>query len=89
MSKLAHWIVLTITIGIVVCILSYVLSTFGMTSTSSSATYNAGGIVCLVFICVASVCEIVGTLLIWTRKNVPDITVDDHQILLLAKNQLK
>ena len=89
MSKLAHWIVLTIAIGIVVCILSYVLSTFGMTSTSSSATYNAGGIVCLVFICVASVCEIVGTLLIWTRKNVPDITVDDHQILLLAKNQLK
>lgn len=89
MSKLAHWIVLTIAIGIVVCILSYVLSTFGMTSTSSSATYNAGGIVCLVFICVASVCEIVGTLLIWTRKNVPDITVDEHQILLLAKNQLK
>ena len=89
MSKLAHWIVLTIAIGIVVCILSYVLSTFGMTSTSSSATYNAGGIVCLVFICVAYVCEIVGTLLIWTRKNVPDITVDDHQILLLAKNQLK
>lgn len=89
MCKLAHWIVLTIAIGIVVCILSYVLSTFGMTSTSSSATYNAGGIVCLVFICVASVCEIVGTLLIWTRKNVPDITVNDHQILLLAKNQLK
>ena len=89
MSKLAHWIVLTIAIGIVVCILSYVLSTFGMTSTSSSATYNAGGIVCLVFICVASVCEIVGTLLIWTRKNVLDITVNDHQILLLAKNQLK
>jgi len=89
MSKLAHWIVLTIAIGIVVCILSYVLSTFGMTSTSSSATYNAGGIVCLVFICVASVCEIVGTLLILTRKNVPDITVNDHQILLLAKNQLK
>ena len=89
MSKLAHWIVLTIAIGIVVCILSYVLSTFGMTSTSSSSTYNAGGIVCLVFICVASVCEIVGTLLIWTRKNVPDITVNDHQILLLAKNQLK
>ena len=89
MCKLAHWIVLTIAIGIVVCILSYVLSTFGMTSTSSSATYNAGGIVCLVFICVASVCEIVGTLLIWTRKNVPDITVDDHQILFLAKNQLE
>lgn len=89
MCKLAHWIVLTIAIGIVVCILSYVLSTFGMTSTSSSATYNAGGIVCLVFICVASVCEIVGTLLIWTRKNVLDITVNDHQILLLAKNQLK
>lgn len=89
MCKLAHWIVLTIAIGIVVCILSYVLSTFGMTSTSSSATYNAGGIVCLVFICVASVCEIVGTLLILTRKNVPDITVNDHQILLLAKNQLK
>jgi len=39
MSKLAHWIVLTITIGIVVCILSYVLSTFGMTSTSSLGTY--------------------------------------------------
>ena len=89
MCKLAHWIVLTIAIGIVVCILSYVLSTFGMTITSSSATYNAGGIVCLVFICVSSVCEIVGTLLIWTRKNVLDITVNDHQILLLAKNQLK
>lgn len=89
MSKLAHWIILTIAIGIVVCISSYVLSAFGMTSTSSSATYNAGGIVCLVFICVASVCKIVGTLLIWTRKNVPDITVDNHQILLLAKNQLK
>ena len=61
MSKLTHWIVLTITIDIVVGILSYVLSAFGMTSTSSSVTYNAGGIVCLVFICVACVCEIVGT----------------------------
>ena len=61
MSKLTHWIVLTITIGIVVGILSYVLSAFGMTSTSSSVTYNAGGIVRLVFIYVACVCEIVGT----------------------------
>ena len=61
MSKLGHWIILTIAIGIVVGILSYVLSAFGMTSTSSSVTYNAGGIVCLVFICVACVCEIVGT----------------------------
>ena len=66
MSKFAHWIVLIIAIGIV-GILSYVLSAFGMTSTSSSVTYNAGGIVCLVFICVACVCEIVGTLSIWTR----------------------
>ena len=76
MSKLGHSIVLTIAIGIVVGILSYVLSAFGMTSTSSSVTYNVGGIVCLIFICVACVCEIVGTLSIWTRKNVPDITAD-------------
>lgn len=89
MSKLAHWIVLTIAIGIVVCILSYVLSTFGMTSTSSSATYNAGGIVCLVFICVASVCEIVGTLLILTRKNVPDITVDRPSSSASSKKSAK
>jgi hypothetical protein len=48
MSKLTRWIVLTIATGIVVGILSYVLSAFGMTGTSSSVTYNAGGIVCLV-----------------------------------------
>lgn len=89
MSKLVRWIVLTITISIVVGILSYVLSAFGMTGTSSSITYNAGGIVCLVFMCVACFCEIVGTLSIWTRKNVPDITVDRPSSFASSKKSAK
>ena len=76
MSKFAHWIVLIIAIGIVVGILSYVLSAFGMTSTSSSVTYNAGGIVCLVFI-------------FELEKMFLTLQLIDHQVLLLAKNQLK
>ena len=89
MSKLARWIVLTIAIGIVAGILSYVLSAFGMTGTSSSVTYNAGRIICLVFICVACFCEIVGTLSIWTRKNVPDITVDRPSSSTSSKKSAK
>ena len=85
MSKLARWIVLTIAIGIVAGILSYVLSAFGMTGTSSSVTYNAGRIICLVFICVARF----WTLSIWTRKNVPDITVDRPSSSTSSKKSAK
>lgn len=88
MSKLARWIVL-IPIAIVVGILFYVLSAFGMTGTSSSVTHNTGGIVCLVFICVACFSEIVGTLSIWTRKNVPDITVDRPSSSASSKKSAK
>ena len=77
MSKLSRWIVLSTSVGIFVVILSIILSTLGMTKTDSKINFNAGGIACLVFIIIASICEVIGTLRIWTRKNVSDITIDN------------
>lgn len=77
MSKLSRWIVLSITVGIVVAILNIVLATFGYKMEGSTAVgLTPAGIAIMVILILTGICEIIGSILIWTKKSIPDVTID-------------
>ena len=76
MSKLARQIIITIIAGIIAFVLSKGLD-FCITVDGeiTKITNKVGFCVCLIFMCILAVVLIIGTILIWTKKNVPDITI--------------
>ena len=77
MSKFARWIVLTITVAIIAAILYIFLATFGYKTDGTTVVgLTPAGIAIMVILILTGICEVIGAILIWTQKSIPDITVD-------------